>query len=129
MVCSNYEKLGAKLEHVVLSHVDRAKEVEYNRAVLDVGVKVEYDSAFRWKPEELNHTLHLLENLLPQYPNQITMGMDMAKNTYWKSYGGSPGLTYLLKSIPAYLASKELSEHFNNIFYSNPKELFSFSSK
>jgi predicted metal-dependent phosphotriesterase family hydrolase len=124
-----FEKLGAKLEHVVLSHVDRAKEVEYNRAVLDVGVKVEYDSAFRWKPEELNHTLHLLENLLPQYPNQITMGMDMAKNTYWKSYGGSPGLTYLLKSIPAYLASKELSEHFNNIFYSNPKELFSFSSK
>ncbi|WP_373399983.1 aryldialkylphosphatase [Algoriphagus halophilus] len=48
-----FEKLGAKLEHVVLSHVDRAKDIAYNRAVLDVGVNVEYDSAFRWKKKGL----------------------------------------------------------------------------
>lgn len=124
-----FEKLGAKLEHVVISHVDRAKDIKYNRSVLDVGVKVEYDSAFRWKPEDLNHTLQLLENLLPYYPNQITMGMDMAKNTYWKSYGGSPGLNYLLETIPAFLESKGLSNHFNSIFYKNPQEIFSFSTK
>ncbi|REG90289.1 phosphotriesterase family protein [Algoriphagus antarcticus] len=121
-----FEKLGAKLDHVVLSHVDRAKEVDYNRAVLDVGVRVEYDSAFRWKTGEPNHTLILLENLLPDYSQQITLGMDMAKNAYWKSYGGGPGLTYLIETIPGFLKEKGLEEYYQNIFFDTPRNLFSF---
>ena len=121
-----FKNLGAKLEHVVLSHVDRAKDIDYNRAVLDVGVRVEYDSAFRWKKEEPNYTFDLLENLLPQYANQITMGMDMAKNAYWKSYGGSPGMNYLIETIPGFLKSKGLEESYEKIFFDNPRKLFSF---
>jgi len=121
-----FEKLGAKLDHVVLSHVDRAKSVDYNRAVLDVGVRVEYDSAFRWKKEAQNHTLNLLEQLLPDYPDQVTMGMDMAKNTYWKSYGGSPGLNYLIETIPDFLKSKGMESYYENLFFDNPKKLYSF---
>jgi len=121
-----FEKLGAKLEHVVLSHVDRAKDVDYNRAVLDVGVCVEYDSTFRWKKEQPNYTLDLLENLLPDYPEQITLGMDMAKNAYWKSYGGSLGLNYLIETIPDFLKSKGLQHHYENIFFENPRKLFGF---
>ncbi len=121
-----FEKLGAKLEHVVLSHVDRAKSEDYNRAVLDVGVCVEYDSAFRWKNGEPNHTLNLLEKVLPDYPEQITMGMDMAKNSYWKSYGGSPGLNYLIETIPDFLKSKGMEPYYENLFFKNPKNLYSF---
>lgn len=121
-----FKKLGAKLEHVVLSHVDRAKSVDYNRAVLDVGVRVEYDSAFRWKKDETNHTLNLLTHLLPEYPEQITMGMDMAKNAYWKSYGGSPGLNYLIETIPDFLKSKGLETQYQKLFFENPKSLYSF---
>ena len=121
-----FEKLGAKLDHVVLSHVDRAKDLDYNRAVLDVGVSVEYDSAFRWKKEEPNHTLNLIENLIQHYPDQITLGMDMAKNSYWKSYGGSPGLAYLIERIPGFLREKGLEEYLQNLFVSTPRRLFSF---
>lgn len=121
-----FEKLGAKLDHVVLSHVDRAKDVDYNRAVLDVGVRVEYDSAFRWKFGEPNYTLDLLEKLLPDYPEQLTMGMDMAKNAYWNSYGGSPGLSYLIDKIPKFLQEKGLEEYYQKIFFDNPQQLFSF---
>ncbi|WP_273565507.1 phosphotriesterase family protein [Maribacter halichondriae] len=123
-----FEKLGARLEHVVLSHVDRAKEIDYNKAVMDVGVRVEYDSAFRWKKEEPNHTLQLLEKLLPEYPDQIVMGMDMAKNVYWKSYGGSPGMNYLIKTIPDFLKSKGMEEYFQKLFFDNPKRLYAFSN-
>lgn len=122
-----FEKLGAKLEHVVLSHVDRAKEVDYNRAVLDTGVRIEYDSAFRWKKEGPNYTLQLLERLLPEYPDQITLGMDMAKNAYWKSYGGAPGLNYLIDTIPKFLKSKGLEEHYKKLFFDNPQRLYCFS--
>lgn len=122
-----FEKLGAKLEHVVLSHVDRAKDIDYNRRVLDVGVRVEYDSAFRWQlKNKPNYTFKLLEALLPDYSNQIVMGMDMAKNTYWKSYGGKPGLNFLIENIPVFLREKGLEEHYQNIFFDNPKELYSF---
>ncbi|GAA0877095.1 phosphotriesterase [Algoriphagus jejuensis] len=121
-----FAKLGAKLDHVVLSHVDRAKDVDYNRAVLDVGVSVEYDSAFRWKKDEPNHTLKLIESLIRDYPDQITMGMDMAKNSYWKSYGGSPGLSYLIETIPGFMQEKDLDEFVQNIFTKTPERLFSF---
>ncbi|RKN80117.1 phosphotriesterase family protein [Ulvibacterium marinum] len=121
-----FEKLGANLQHVVLSHVDRAMDVEYNRAVLEVGVRVEYDSAFRWKKDQPNHTLHLLEKLLPEYPEQVTMGMDMAKNAYWKSYGGQPGLNYLIETIPDFLKSKGLEEYYQQVFFENPKMLYAF---
>ena len=122
-----FEKLGANLEHVVLSHVDRAKEVDYNRKVLDVGVRVEYDSAFRWGLKgQHNYTFDLLEHLLPEYPDQIVMGMDMAKNAYWNSYGGSPGLNYLIDHMPPFLASVGLEEYFQKIFFDNPQKLYAF---
>ncbi|MFS4415316.1 phosphotriesterase [Maribacter sp. 2307ULW6-5] len=123
-----FERLGAKLDHVVLSHVDRAKDVGYNRAVLETGVRLEYDSTFRWalKGEE-NHTLTLLEHLLPAFPDQITMGMDMAKNAYWKSYGGAPGLGYLIETLPTFLKSKGMEAYFENIFYKNPAHLYAFA--
>jgi phosphotriesterase-related protein len=122
-----FKKLGANLQHVVLSHVDRAKEVDYNKAVLDMGVRVEYDSAFRWKETEPNYTLNLLEHLLPLYPDQITLGMDMAKNAYWKSYGGGPGLNYLIETIPNFLKSKGLEGYYKKVFFDNPKKLYAFS--
>ena len=121
-----FKKLGAKLEHVVLSHVDRAKDVDYNRSVLDLGVRIEYDSVFRWKKDEPNYSLQLLEQLLPDYANQIVIGMDMAKNSYWTSYGGSPGLNYLIDTIPDFLNSKGLEEHYQKLFFENPKSLYSF---
>ena len=120
-------KLGAKSDHVVLSHVDRKKDPDYHKKVLDTGVKVEYDSAFRWELKgEDNRTFKLLEELLPKFPKQITMGMDMAKNNYWKSYGGNPGLNYLIDTMPAFLSSKGLEEYFQKIFFDNPKELYGF---
>ncbi len=120
-----FTKLGADLNHVVISHVDRNLDVSYHCKVLDTGVKVEYDSAFRWKKPP-NHTYELLKELLPKYPQQITLGMDMAKNTYWQSYGGTPGLNFLLENIPSFLKKYALEKYLKNIFIDNPKELFQF---
>jgi len=122
-----FEKLGANLEHIVLSHVDRYKDLDYQKKVLDTGISVEYDSAFRWKANDHNWTLEFIEKLLPLYPEQITLGMDMAKNAYWKSYGGKPGLTYLLDTIPSFLATKGLNQYWRNIFFDTPKRIFAFS--
>lgn len=121
-----FAKLGANLGHVVLSHVDRNKDIGYHHALMQTGVSVEYDSAFRWKDAEENNTYHLLEKLLPLYPNQITVGMDAAKNAYWRSYGGVPGLDYLLTKFKDELHNRRLEDYLDNLFIYNPARIFSF---
>lgn len=123
-----FVKLGADIKHIVLSHVDRNKDAGYHRALMQTGVSVEYDSHFRWRNEEDNWTYTLLEKLLPDYSGQITVGMDMARNTYWKSYGGTPGLNYLLREFRGQMKKRGLDQYLENIFFLNPQKLFSFKT-
>jgi len=121
-------KLGADISHVVLSHVDKRKDFAFHKELMQTGVYVEYDSHFRWKSKTENWTYHLLEKLLPDYSDRIVAGMDMARNTYWKSYGGKPGLIYLLTDFKEELNSRGLQSYYEKIFFSNPQKLFTFMS-
>ena len=85
---------GVDLAHVTLSHTDRKPDVAYHRDILQSGVRVEFDSAFRWT--EGNPTLDLLVALAPDFPDQLMLGMDAARRSYWKQYGGKPGMSFLL---------------------------------
>lgn len=124
-----FYKLGADLAHVVLSHTDRNKDLAYHHAIMQTGVSVEWDSAFRWKAGEENFTYTLLEKLLPLYPDQITVGMDAAKSAYWRSYGGKPGLDYLLTTFRDELKARGLEGYEQKIFFDNPQRIFSFREK
>lgn len=121
-----FAQLGADLHHVVLSHLDRCPDLDYHRAVLQTGIRVEFDSAFRWKAGEENGTYRLLEALLPDYPEQLTAGMDAARNTYWQSYGGAPGLTYLLTTFRDELTRRGLGGYWLRLMVENPAKLYSF---
>lgn len=117
---------GVDLSKVVLSHTDRKSDFAYHREILQTGVKVEYDSAFRWKTKD-NPTLELVMELIGDFPNQIMLGMDAARPTYWKSYGGKPGLSFLLNEFSAMLRERGLSdEQWQQIFVSTPAETYSF---
>jgi phosphotriesterase-related protein len=63
---------------------------------------------------------------LPQYPQQITVGMDAARNSYWRSYGGTPGLDFLLTTFVEELNTRDLGAYFKAIFIDNPARIFSF---
>jgi phosphotriesterase-related protein len=91
------------------------------------GIYVEYDSHFRWKTNDANRTFELLEKLLPRHSDRIVVGMDMAKNTYWKSYGGKPGLVYLLTEFREILEKKGMGKYFENLFFVNPQRLYAFA--
>jgi 5-phospho-D-xylono-1,4-lactonase len=121
-----FVKLAADVKHIVLSHVDRNKDLGYHKALMQTGVYVEYDSHFRWENDDDNWTYTLLEKLLPEFSEQITVGMDMARNSYWKSYGGSPGLSYLLTNFYEQINKRGLSEYIEKIFFHNPQQLFCF---
>ncbi len=123
------EKHGVDLSKVVLSHTDRANDLSYHRDILQTSVRLEYDSGFRWKTEE-NPTLDLLVGLLDEFPDQIMLGMDAARPAYWKHYGGSPGLTFLLDEFTQMMKERGVTdEQWEKIFVSTPASTYSFAAK
>ena len=68
-------------------------------------------------------------NCFPVYANRIVMGMDMARNTYWKSYGGKPGLAFLLTTFKNDLEKMGLVNYYDQLFFTNPQQLYSFTKK
>lgn len=122
-----FDSLGVDLSHVVICHVDRLNDLQYHRDLLQTGVFVEYDSAFRWKEE--NITLGLLEELLPEFPDQITVGMDAARNTYWRVFGGEPGLDYLMTTFRSELQVRGLDKYWDNLMIRNPAAVYSFARR
>jgi len=122
--------LGVDLRHVCLSHLDRNPDISYHREILSSGVRVEYDSAFRWKAGQGNPTLDLVCALLPEFPTQIMLGMDAARRSYWTHYGGTPGLSYLLTDFSAQLLRSGLTEaQLHAIFVTTPAETYSFAER
>ena len=129
------EELGVDLSKVVLSHTDRKPDPAYHREVLSTGVCLEYDSGFRWKgwakgegvPAEDNPTLDLLAELMDEFPGQLMLGMDAARPTYWKSYGGAPGLTFLLTTFTEAMRQRGIGvEQWQRIFVENPAKAYEF---
>ena len=93
------QQCGVDLTRVTLSHTDRKPDLAYHRKILQSGVRIEFDSAFRWP--QGNPTLDLLVALTPEFPDQIMLGMDAARASYWRSHGGAPGMSFLLTEFTA----------------------------
>jgi phosphotriesterase-related protein len=94
------------------------------------GVRIEYDSTFRWKGQEQNPTLELLRVLVQDFPHQIMLGMDAARRSYWKSYGGAPGLSFLLTDFRRQMQEVGISNIFTErIFVHNPAQAYAFSKR
>lgn len=119
---------GVSPRHVVLSHTDRKPDVAYHEEILSTGAFVEFDSAFRWKQAEGNPTRDLVVRLFASgLGDQIMLGMDAARRAYWRSYGGAPGMTYLLTAFVPQLREAGLSESdVHRIFVGNPARAYCF---
>lgn len=123
-----FQSFGVSLGHVVLSHTDRNPDPGFHRDLLRSGVCLEYDGAFRWKPSGGNPTLELILGLSGDFPAQLMLGMDAARPTYWRSFGGQPGLTYLLETFSGLLRAGGFAEiDLARLLVHNPARAFAFN--
>ena len=114
---------GADLAKVTLSHCDRVADAEYHRDLLSSGVNLEYDGHFRGFD-----TVRLIAELIEQFPRQIVLGMDLARRSYWRGQGGSPGLAWLLTDLPSILMRAAVdAEAIDAMLVRNPARCFAFA--
>lgn len=108
--------------------MDRKPDFVYHQEVLSTGMLLEYYSAFRWKSND-DPTLELIVQLVADsLESQIMLGMDAARSSYWRTYGGTPGLSLLLVDFRSQLLQRGLiDKQIAAIFVANPKRAYSFS--
>jgi 5-phospho-D-xylono-1,4-lactonase len=121
---------GAHPTHVVLSHTDRRPDIAYHRALLSTGVMLEYDHHFRsYLKDGTCPAADLIAALAPEFPNQLVVGMDLARRSFWHGHGGKPGLVWLLAVLPTLLRERGVKhELIERILILNPRRAFAFAA-
>lgn len=93
---------GANLEKVIIGHLDRNPDYDYHKAIAEKGAFVQYDciGKIKYHPESMR--IELIIKLIKEgYGSNILLSGDMARRSYWRAYGGGPGLDYILtKFVP-----------------------------
>jgi predicted metal-dependent phosphotriesterase family hydrolase len=119
---------GLPTERISLSHVDKVVDRGYHRELLSTGAFAVYDQAFRWGDRD-NGTLRLLEWAVADgLDAQVMLGMDAARQGYYRAFGGAPGLAYLLREFSDELEARGLgSEIRHGLFVDNPARAFAFA--
>jgi 5-phospho-D-xylono-1,4-lactonase len=118
---------GVALEHVALSHVDKIVDRGYHRELLSTGASAEYDQSFRWR-DGPNRTLQLIAWMAEDgLADRIVLGMDAARRGYYRVFGGSPGLTWLLVGFRGALEAEGMASVLETLLVPNPARVFSFA--
>jgi phosphotriesterase-related protein len=119
---------GVSPDRISLSPVDKVVDRGYHEAILATGAFVAYDQAFRWG-DARNGTIELIEWAAEDGAlAQVMLGMDAARQGYLASYGGRPGLTYLLDTFSRALEERGLDARARRrLFVDNPARAFVFA--
>jgi predicted metal-dependent phosphotriesterase family hydrolase len=119
---------GVRAGRISLAHVDKVQDRGYHRDLFATGAFAVYDQSFRWGDRE-NGTLRLLDWAVEDgFAGQVMLGMDAARQAYYRAYGGSPGLPYLLYDFSEALEERGHGpEVRRQLFVDNPARAFAFA--
>ncbi|MEA2549159.1 MAG: 5-phospho-D-xylono,4-lactonase [Chloroflexota bacterium] len=118
---------GVPGERISLSHVDKVVDRGYHRDLFATGAFAVYDQSFRWG-DRPNGTLQLLEWAAEDgHLGRVMLGMDAARQGYYRAFGGQPGLSYLLREFSDAMEARGLGAAIRRaIFVENPASAFAF---
>jgi phosphotriesterase-related protein len=119
---------GAPPERISVTHVDKVVDRGYHREIFATGATAVYDESFRWGDRE-SGSLQLLEWAAEDgHLGQVMLGMDAARQRYLTAYGGSPGLTFLLRDFSDALEARGIGAPARRrLFVDNPARMYAFA--
>lgn len=116
------EAAGVPPRRVMLCHVDRNPDVPLHRQLAERGAFLEYDTPGRIKYQPETVVIGLMRELFDAgLGDHLLLGGDTARRSYWRAYGGGPGLDYLLATFtPRLLAEGFTDAELKLIWERNP---------
>ena len=118
------EKVGVSLDRVCLSHVDLTMDVDYLKRLCDRGAYLSFDHVGRELEDHDARRLEMLAELVRcEYGAQVCLAGDMGKRDYFVSYGGKPGLDYILTDFRVHALEVMGADDFRKMVVDNPCRL------
>ncbi len=124
---------GICMEHVSFGHMDRNLDIYYYKEILKTGAYLCFDGMGKIKYAPESHRIESIIKLcMAGYADKILISGDMARRSYYNSYGYGPGLGFIIgkwsdrfinEATEAGLDGKDLLKKF---FIENPKKAFAF---
>jgi len=102
---------GVPPHRVILSHIDRNPDLDLHERLAGRGAFLQYDTPGRIKYQPETVVVGLMRRMIDAgHGGNLLLGGDLARRSYWKSYGGGPGFDYLLTSFTERLRREGFSE-------------------
>ena len=128
-----YEQTGLLIEkgvdahRITLSHMDRNLDFHEHLRVTKLGAYIGFDSFGKAKYGPETDRLALLRQLIDAGAGKrILIGNDLGRPSYWKAYGGGPGLDYLWTDIKARMLADGFTQaEWDMLSVDNPRRFFS----
>ncbi len=114
-------EIGVSPERICLSHVDLTLDVDYLKRICDTGAHISFDHVGRDLSSHDRERIDMLAELIRSgYGDHICLAGDMGKKDYFRSYGGKPGLDYILTDFRGYALEKIGDADFDRMVTDNP---------
>lgn len=114
---------GVEPSRICLSHMDRNPDFWEHARIAKTGAYLGYDCPGKTKygPDELR--IGVLKRLIEEgLGQQVLLGNDLGRPSYWRHYGGGPGLDFVLKKhIPRLRAEGVAEEAIEDLLIHNPR--------
>lgn len=123
-----FRSFGVEPEHLIISHADRNPDWLVHRDVAQTGAFLQYDSMGRVKYFPESTVVTLIQKMCElNLESQILLGGDNARRSYWRAYGGGPGMSYIPRCFLPRLAREGLSsQHITQMTTINAGRAFAF---
>lgn len=120
---------GVNPKHLIIGHVDRNPDFYVHRKIAETGAYLLYDTPGRVKYFPETTFINLISRMVEAgYGKQLLWGGDVARRSYFISYGGGPGLDYVPRVFVERMRCEGLNEEsIQDIFVNNPARAFSFA--
>jgi phosphotriesterase-related protein len=120
---------GADMEHVMIGHLDRNLSWDEHLAIAKSGARLGYDciSKEHYQPEA--QRVEFVKRMVEHgYADRLCFSGDLARRSYLTSYGGGPGLTYILWRFVPWLRQDGVADDvIDGFLVRNPAALLSFT--
>ncbi len=118
------KKYGVDYEHVLLGHIDMSENESVIYELLKQGVNLGFDHIGRTQAHD-DWLVQLVSKLVKDgFIHQICISQDFGKTSYLHSYGGQPGLDYIVKDFKELFLKHMDIKIFDQIMIENPCRIF-----